>query len=157
MDRETYLSEIKAAYQGEIWGESFFKTLATQDRVDEHRRRLLLLAQLEIETGNAMKELVERLGLTEPKTDAPLDKGAARAEALSMLDWGPMMEQLAVLVAPYVQRYDALAAAASPEDKPALERLAAHERALLIFAEHEAAQEAEHSLDAVMALLEATG
>lgn len=151
MDRETYLSEIKAAYQGEIWGEAFFKALATHDRVDEHRRRLLLLAQLEIETGNAMKELVDRLGLDAVPDPTP---GEERAAAWSTLDWGPMMEKMASLVTPYVTRYDALAAAAAPEDSAVLERLAAHERALLIFAEHEAAQEPEHSLDAVMALLE---
>ncbi len=151
MDRETYLNEIKAAYEGEIWGEAFFKTLATHDRVDEHRRRLLLLAQLEIETGNAMKELVDRLGL-----DAMPDPnyGANRAAPWSTLDWAPMMEKLASLLIPYIARYDALAAAAAPEDSAALERLAAHEHALLVFARHEAAQEPEHSLDAVMALLE---
>jgi hypothetical protein len=153
MDRETYLSEIKAAYEGEIWGEAFFKTLATHDRVDEHRRRLLLLAQLEIETGNAMKELVECLGLYSEDAAPDPTPGADRAAAWSTLDWGPMMEKLASLVTPYVTRYDALAAAAAPEDSAVLERLAAHERALLIFAEHEAAQEPEHSLDAVMALL----
>ena len=44
-----------------------------------------------------------------------------------------MMEEMAVRLKPYVTRYNALAAAAAPEDSAVLERLAAHERALLIF------------------------
>lgn len=154
MDRETYLAEIKAAYEGEIWGEAYFKALASLDRPDEHRRKLLLLAQLEHETAAAMQPLAERLGVSEIDEAQLQALGAEKAEPAEAVAWTPMMAQMAGHLTSYVTRYDALAAAAEPEDKPPLERLAAHERALLVFAEAEMAEETDRSLDAVLALLE---
>jgi hypothetical protein len=156
MDRHGYEQEIKAAFEGEIWGEAFFLALASSERPAEQRRRLLILARLETETGLAMQQLADRLGLNDGDRQPHLAAGAERAAPWQELDWREAMQRLKAMIAPYVERYDALAAAARPEDHDILNQLAAHERALLIFAERELAGDSEQSLDAVLALLEKT-
>jgi hypothetical protein len=153
LDRRLYLQEIQAAYDGEVRGEAFFTALADQPPMGKLRESLLVLARLESQTRRRMEPLLARHGLD--VTQDPEDAGDGFDRAAS---WGGMTPDAAVarlhdLVLPFVGRYDALADAATDEDRDILNFLAAHERALETFANLARAGQYDRALADVLALL----
>lgn len=154
MDQHSYEREIKKAYDLEVLGEAFFLALATPARSPEQRQRLQTLARLETEMARAVKPLVDRLGIEPADAAEEVKKGIHWAAPYEALDWPGLLTKLKAVLEPFVETYDGLALRASPEDKAILNRLAAHERALLSFADAELAGRSDHSLDPVIALLD---
>lgn len=132
MDDETYRAEIFAAYEGEIGGEITSATLIRRLTVDDTRRvKLELLRRLEMRVGAALAPIAERLGAV-PADHAGL-AARARDRALAVDSWEELIAQFGPRLDAYVARFEALHAAARPDDEAALALLVAHERALVDF------------------------
>lgn len=132
MDDETYRAEIRAAYEGELGGEITSAALIDILRVDDARKaKLDLLRRLEARVGSALAPIVARLGA------APADRAAlaarARDRACTVGSWEDLIAQFGPRLDCYVERFEALHAAARPGDADALALLVAHERALIAF------------------------
>lgn len=149
-----YLAEIREAYEGEIYGEALFRDLAGSVEAADHRRTLAILAELEAETRRRLAPLLLRRSIEVADEASQIEKGRLLAAEMKALSWTVLIERLESIIRPAVDRYDALADAASPDDREALNYLARHERALLDFVTAERAG-AAGSLDSVLALLAA--
>jgi hypothetical protein len=147
-----YLRRILSAYEGEIYGEALFGDLARSIEPAANRLKMEALAALEAETRRRLAPLVQRYAIDVADETPQIEKGRLLAAEMKALGWTALIERLGRIVEPAVDRYDALAEAARPEDRDALDYLAWHERALLDFVAAER-EERAGSLDSVHALL----
>ncbi|MGO9036852.1 MAG: GNAT family N-acetyltransferase [Steroidobacteraceae bacterium] len=147
-----YRRRIAEAYLGEFQGIALFTELGNRLGGDADKRaKLALLVHLERRTAEELSPLVARYGL------GPFDTAAQERIgldwALKAETWNGMIEMLLTDIPPYVAAYDGLRDAAAAGDRPMLEFLAAHERALLRFAQLEAQGRGAESLGQVRRLL----
>ena len=81
MDRDTYLREVVAAYQGEVRGEATFATSAELSTDADEIETWRTLARLEATTRRRLLPLMERYGLDTTPDEAERRVGRERAEA----------------------------------------------------------------------------
>jgi predicted GNAT superfamily acetyltransferase len=150
-----YRQAIEAAYLGEFQGIALFTELGNRlgSDADSHAKLAALVA-LERRTAEHLSPLVARYGLG--PFDYALAEKVGRDWALRAVSWDGMIQMLLTDLPPYVAIYDALLDAAVASDRPMLEYLAAHERALLRFAQLEADGRGAESLIEVRRLLRHT-
>ena len=117
-----YLDELLQAYEGEIAGEVYFKTLSCAFPEPGHQKKLMLLAEVERRTWKTLHPLITRYGLKPSDSVALTTRGEKSAKERDFPRWSDLME-----------------AAGPDEDKSALKSLVEHEVALLSFAERETA------------------
>jgi len=130
MDRESYLSELAEAYQGEVRGEAGFAYLAARAEAAGEAQAWRTLARLEAETRARLEPLLRRHGLDTAPDPAQQAYGRECGERRRRLGWAGAMRAMAETLPDFVRRYAALEAAGPPEDKPGLAFLSAHEVAL---------------------------
>jgi predicted GNAT superfamily acetyltransferase len=152
-DLAEYRRRIAEAYLGEFQGVALFTEFGVQLGSDADKRaKLAALVNLERCTAEELWPLIARYGL------GPFDYAAAetvgRHWALRAETWDGMIGMLLRDLPPYVAAYDALLVSAPGADRPMLGYLAAHERALLRFAQLEAQGRGADSLIDVQRLLE---
>lgn len=147
---DDYIAGIQRAADGEVQGEVLFKRLA-ETAAPEHRHKLERLAQLEIRTGREMAGLMQRYGLTLTPTNT--DKAEARARRYDGMSYVDILREWATWIPDYVDLYDRLASRARPDDKPTLDFLAAHERAIDRFIRLELAGQSNEALAELDTLL----
>lgn len=147
-----YRRRIAEAYLGEFQGIALFTELGNRLGSDaEKRAKLAVLVNLERRTAQELAPLVARYGLG-PFDYADAEK-VGRHWALRAGTWDSMIKMLLTDLPPYVAEYAALLDSATAADRPMLEYLAAHERALLRFAQLEADGRGDNSLSDVQRLL----
>lgn len=130
MDRETYLSELSAAYQGEVRGEAGFRYLAEHCGNPDEAAAWRLLARLEAMTRATLEPLLRRHGLDTAPDPEQRRAGLERAERRAAMGWAGAIRSMSKTLPAFVERYAALEAGGSTEDKDALAFLSAHEVAL---------------------------
>jgi len=151
-DKTEYLRRIAEAYRGEFQGIARFTELANRLGGDaEKRAKLASLVNLERCTAEELSPLVTRYGLG--PFDYAAEEKIGRHWALKAETWDAMIEMLLTERPSYVAAYEALRDSATAADRPILEYLAAHERALLRFAQLEAQGRGADSLIEVRRLL----
>ncbi|MBP0588455.1 hypothetical protein J8I87_01730 [Paraburkholderia sp. LEh10] len=154
MNRTDYIARIKAAYEGELFGEAWFAAMAADAMAPDRRRKLAAMAQLEYQTRMRMMPLVTRLGITGIDEAAQREKGIRLAREHAGQSWPAFISWFIEEIARFVTLYDEMERTSTEEDAAILAELARHERALLEFARLEAAGRPDRSLERVLALLD---
>ncbi|SEJ38339.1 hypothetical protein [Paraburkholderia diazotrophica] len=153
MNRTEYIARIKAAYEGELYGETWFATMAGHAVAPDRQRKLAAIAQLEYQTRSRMTPLITRLGITGIDEAAQREKGMRLAREHARQSWPAFIGWFIEEIGRFVTLYDEMERNSTEEDAAILGELARHERALLEFARLEAAGLPDRSLEPVLALL----
>ncbi|MBN3752117.1 hypothetical protein G3N95_04135 [Paraburkholderia sp. Tr-20389] len=154
MDRTAYIASIKAAYEGELYGEAWFAAMAREATAPDRQRKLTTMAWLEAQTAMRMMPLVRRLGIDGIDEAAQREKGIRLAQRHAGQSWPVFIAWFIDEIGRFVTLYDELERNGPPEDAAILAELARHERALLDFACLEAEGMPDRSLEPVLALLD---
>lgn len=154
MNRAEYATKIKAAYEGEWYGEAWFDAMAAGAENAGTRHKFEAMARLEAQTRGHLEPIIARLGITGIDTAALREKGHRLAQQSMTLSWSAFIAWFESVIAPFVERYDELEGQGPTEDAVALSHLARHERALLEFARREAAGRSDCSIDPVLVLID---
>ncbi len=140
--KQPYFDALLQAYEAEVAGETYFKTLTGVFSEPDHHEKLMLLADVEQRTWITLRPLIKRHRLE------PLDSAALAARGKTWVNerafrrWTDLMENMTTRYPGFIEKFKALEAAGPDEDKCALKILVQHEVALLAFAEHEVAGDA---------------
>jgi hypothetical protein len=139
MPEQSYFEALLKAYEGEIAGEVYFKTLSGMFTEPTYSQNLLLLAAVEQRTSLALQPLINRHRI-EPSYRAELVAvGNSWVTERAFRHWQDLINNMTTHYPGYIEKFKALEAAGPIEDKPALKILVEHEIALLDFAECEKA------------------
>jgi hypothetical protein len=112
------------------------------------------LEQLELETKEKLRVILERLGDSTDETAELREAGQKLAESLfAGPDWRADMRRYGGMIEPYVKEFEQLEAEAPADDADVMAYLVAHERAQVTFAQREADGDATTSIEPVLALL----
>lgn len=132
MDEGDYRQGLLDAYRGERSAAiTFIQLLDRLELRDEERSALRLLAAVETVIGDRLEPLVLRHGLPAALDQPARDRALARAG--NYAGWEAVVASMGDRLLPVLAGFEALRAAAPPEDEAALDLLAGHERALLRF------------------------
>jgi len=148
-------SRLQDAWQGEIFGMAMYRAIADQQQGAFRRWQWTALLQLEIETGEEMRQLLLRHGLSVTELDESRRAGLAEAARIVILPWHKMMNEFADDLPATVDDYRALERTCSFEGRDAevMHLLVNHEVASLEFAQAEMLGESQHSINPVLSLL----
>lgn len=131
------LDMLHKAYMGELFGVAFFKLFKERTQDLAEQRKWQRLIEVEERTAALLKGYLEPLGVWCPASDeAMASQGREQAAVWQDLDWLPLMEVLAPWIREYAEAYRRAADGATEHRAPWL-MVAAHEEALLFFAEAE--------------------
>jgi hypothetical protein len=144
--------ELLWAVTGEIYGEALFRTASEVTDDPDVAEKCMALAKLEAVTLERLLPLAEKYGLAFD-AEEQARRGAENGEKLGRGDWLASMRKFQGDAVADVARMERLLAMGPEEDKPALEFLLAHEKALARFIDGEI--EADPSgMDEVLRLIE---
>ncbi|MGO9449558.1 MAG: hypothetical protein ACLQDV_00725 [Candidatus Binataceae bacterium] len=156
MNPTEYAREIEAAFQGEVQGAAMFHALSERLQDPEHRYKMRVLEQLEIETGEALRPLVERLQGAVCESATARETGIAQASVLAAMPWAKLMHVFHREVTKFVAHFEEVEKAGPATDSGILAALTAHERALQSFSQRECSGAGANSLEPVVKLLRVT-
>jgi hypothetical protein len=138
VDHEAYLAGIAELYAAEVLGEGLASRWLELNSNPDQKYKLALFLQLESEAKVRLRPLLARHGLTLAEDQSQRSAGAAAAENFASMPWKDAMATLAGLARPYLERFQVLLAAATPEDAPIVSFMVAHEGAVIRIAQREA-------------------
>jgi len=151
---DDYAEGVLKAYQGEVAGEAMYRAAAEAATEPNRSYKFRALEQLELETKEKLRVVLERVGGSSEETAALGEAGEKLAESLfAGPDWRAAMRRYAGMIEPYVKEFELLEAEAPAHDADVMAYLVAHERAQVTFAKREADGDATSSIDPVLALL----
>ena len=153
MDRITYLKEVVAAYQAEVWGEAIFSTLAEHATNEEELEIWKTLTRLESTMRQRLIPLMERHGLNTAPDEEQRRLGQERGKARVAAGFSATIKSMTEALPPFLTRYARLEAEGPPEDRNELTSLNAHEIALYEFATLAQAGGGRESLAPIRAFL----
>ena len=153
MDRATYLEEIVAAYQAEVWGEAIFSTLADHATNEEELDIWKTLTRLESTMRQLLIPLMERHGLNTAPDEEQRWRGQERGKMRVAAGFSATIRSMTEALPPFLTRYARLEAEGLPEDRNELASLNAHEIALYEFATRALAGGGRDSLAPIRAFL----
>ena len=154
-DYKTYLEE---RFQGEVYGEALFRTMAELSDEPERARKLRLLAQLERETKEFLLPAVRRAGFSGKESPERTAEGEELGAKLVKAPWHDLIRGFQKELTRFVADFERGEALARPGEESFFQHLTAHERALLDFANRELKGERSgDSLASVKALLRTSG
>ena len=148
---ETYLEE---RFQGEVYGEALFRTMADLCGDPERARKLRVLEQLERETKEFLHPAVREAGWPGEESAERVSEGESLGAQLAKAPWPDLMRGLQKELERFVGEFEHAERLAPSGKRNLLRHVTAHERALLEFATRElAGGEGIDSLEPVIALL----
>jgi hypothetical protein len=149
-----YATYLEERYQGEVYGEALFRTMA--ERCDEPQRvaKLRVLEQLERETKEAILPALLEVGGSGKESAERVADGETLGAQLANAPWPDLMRGFQTELARFVADFEAAESLAPADEQPLLRQVTAHERALLDFANRESDPDDERDpLESVVALL----
>ena len=151
---KTYLIE---RHQGEVYGETLFRSLAERATDDSRRHKLRVLERLERDTKRRIRSFLEQLGTDVVDDARSVQRGEDDAQTFAGLDWNRLMQGFRVELAKFVSAFEQSEslAASHGEAQDLVRHITMHERALLDFATRELQGLDERSLESVLRILEA--
>jgi hypothetical protein len=138
MDHDAYLAGIAELYAAEVLGEGLASRWLELNTDPDQKYKLALFLQLESEAKVRLRPLLARHGLDLSEHQSQRSSGAAAAEKFASMPWKDAMATLAELARPYLERFEVLLTAATPEDAPTVSFMVAHEAAVIRIAKQEA-------------------
>lgn len=143
-----YRETLTLYYEEEIIGQAYFDAMAERMDDPDRARKMRLLADVERCAASHVRPLLARYKLTPRTKNDLLLLGRQEAEADSD-DWNTLISRMRRDFPGYVTDFLRLETMAPVADRPALERLTAHETAAIEFLEREALELADCT-DALM-------
>jgi hypothetical protein len=153
MDRDTYLEELVAAYQAEVWGEAMFATLADHAATEDELEIWRTLTLLEATMRQRLIPLMERHGLDTTPDEEQRRLGRERGRMRVAAGFSATIKSMTENLPPFLARYARLEAEGPREDRNELASLNAHEVALHEFATRALAGGGRDSLTPIRAFL----
>src|SRR5262245_52494380 len=90
-DSEAYAAYVEECFQGEVSGEALFRTMADLCEDAEARRKLRALEQLERETKEFLRPVVEAAGRSSQEDPKTIADGEKLGASLAKLPWVELM------------------------------------------------------------------
>ncbi|MGH9365514.1 MAG: hypothetical protein ACRD1B_09675 [Thermoanaerobaculia bacterium] len=150
-DFRTYLEE---RFQGEVYGEALFRTMAKLAEDPERGRKLRVLEQLERETKELLLPALREAGGSGDENPERINEGETLGASLAKAPWTDLLHGFERELRRFVEDFERAEALAPPGQEALLRHVTAHERALLDFAIREREQStAADSLESVLELL----
>ena len=148
MDHDAYLTGIAELYAAEVLGEGLASRWLELSSDPDQKYKLGLFLQLESEAKVRLRPLLARYGLNLVEQQSQRSAGATVAEKFASMSWRAALADLAVLAAPFRDRFQALLNVAPPEDVPWVTFMVNHEAAVVRIAQREAegGRSMEHDL-----------
>lgn len=153
MKPDEYVHRLEEIFQGEVLGEVMLHWLASALQDPEHRYKMRVLEQLEIETKELLRQNVKRLGGDTTESESARETGIAQARALAAMPWDKFMHVFRREVAKFVAEFEEFEKSGPAADASLLAAITAHERALQSFSERESSGSTADSLELVIKLL----
>jgi hypothetical protein len=152
-DYKTYLEE---RFQGEVYGEALFRTMARLCEDPARARKFRVLEQLERETKELLLPALREAGGSGEQNPERITEGETLGTTLAKAPWLDLMRGFREELQRFVGDFERSEALAPAGKESLLRHVTTHERALLDFATRELeASEAGDSLESVVALLRA--
>jgi hypothetical protein len=152
-DYKTYLEE---RFQGEVYGEALFRTMARLCGDSARTRKLRVLEQLERETKELLLPALREAGGSGQESAERISEGEMLGAALAKAPWAELMRGFRKELQRFVADFERSEALAPAGREALLRHVTAHERALLDFANVELdGSQGDRSLESVIALLRA--
>ena len=149
-----YNAYVEECFQGEVYGEALFRTMADLCEVPERARKFRVLQQLERETKEFLLPAVREAGYAGDESPERISEGEVQGAQLAKTPWQELMRGLQTELKGYVREFEQAEGLSPPGKESLLQRVTAHERALLDFATRELAGDVRgDSLEPVTALL----
>jgi hypothetical protein len=133
-----YHAALQICFEEEISGEGYFTGLAAQFS-GRPREALLLMVRMERVTVAALRPLIARHGIPTADDATLFAQGAAEAAAQAGITWEALTRRMAEAYPAYMEEFDQLLRLAPAADQAPAALAAEHERALIEFAQREAA------------------
>ncbi|MCH2410076.1 hypothetical protein MK292_04575 [Myxococcota bacterium] len=149
-----YLRRVCESYQGESYGQVLFRELAKRTKDSEKKYKWRVLECLETETKRKLLPLVQKLGGDTRESPENIERGIGDAKNMAAKEWGELMRSFHEMLPKYVRFFEKLEALAPTEDKDLLRSVTAHEIAIQEFAAKELSGDGDHSLEAILNLLD---
>lgn len=149
-----YGTYVEERFQGEVYGEALFRTMAELSTEPERARKLRVLQQLERETKELLLPAVQEAGQAGEESAERISAGEALGAQLANVPWQDVMRSFQTELERLVREFERAEDLAPPGKEHLLRHVTAHERALLEFALRELAGDGpEDVLQPVLALL----
>ena len=150
-DYKTYLEE---RFQGEVYGEALFRTMADLSAEPAQVRKFRVLEQLERETKELLLPAVREAGYSGEESSERISEGVSLGTGLVKAPWQDLMRGFQSELQRFAEEFKRAEALAPAGKESLLRAVTAHERALLDFATRELeGNESDDSLDSVISLL----
>jgi hypothetical protein len=150
-DYATYLEE---RFQGEVYGEALFRTMAELAEDPERARKFRVLEQLERQTKERLLPALREAGGSGAENPERVRDGEKLGGSLAKAPWIDLMRGFEQELRRFVEEFERAEALAPAGQEMLLRYVTAHERALLEFAIRELeTRSAADSLEAVLELL----
>src|SRR5262245_5011005 len=120
MDRDTYLKELVAAYQAEVWGEAIFSTLADHATNKDEIEIWQTLTLLESTMRQRLIPLLERHGLDTTPDQEQRRLGQERGQARVATGFAATIKSMTEALPPFLTRYARLEAEGPHEGRKEL-------------------------------------
>ena len=145
---------LAALYQGEVFGEAFFGQLMKRFQSPDELYKLGSMLQLETETKARIRPVAAAYGVDLAEQIDEQKRGMQLAEIIEGGTWEALIIGLVAPMKDAVARYREFADKMPPQLTDFGSMILAHEQALYDFFAKEAAGDREHSLDAVIDMLQ---
>jgi len=134
-----YRAYVEERFQGEVYGEALFRTMADLCEAPERARKFRVLQQLEREMKELLLPAVRESGGPGEESLARISEGEALGTQLAKAPWQGLMRGFQKELEVFVQEFEHAEGLAPPGKESLLQHVTAHERALLDFATRELA------------------
>jgi len=150
-DYKTYLAQ---RFQGEVFGEAMFRTMANLCDDPARAQKFRVLEQLERETKQFLLAALREAGHSCEESPARINDGETLGAALASVPWPDLMRGFQREFRQFADEFESAEALAPAGKESVLRHLTTHERALLDFATRELeGSRVGESLQSVVALL----
>jgi hypothetical protein len=151
-DYKTYLEQ---RFQGEVFGEALFRTMAKLCDDPARVQKLRVLEQLERETKEFLLPALREAGHSGEESSERINQGETLGAALANVPWPELMRAFQEEFRRFSDEFESAEALAPAAKVSVLRHVTTHERALLDFATREL-EGSMLSLQSVVALLSAS-
>ena len=149
---EACAAYVEQCYQGEMNGEALFRAMVALSKDAHAQQKLRVLEQLERETKEFVRPVVERTGRSVREDPKQIAAGEKFGTTLASMPWAELMKVFEDSLVRFVAQFEQSEKLATPGNEPVLAHYTAHERALLEFTRREIRGDAD-SLAPVVAML----
>ncbi|MBV8883449.1 MAG: hypothetical protein JO235_05535 [Chroococcidiopsidaceae cyanobacterium CP_BM_RX_35] len=157
MKQATYLRQLDAVLQGEVFGESAYATAARYSRDGKDILQWQALSQLEVQTKERVAEAIRRNGGVPRQRSFFRILGVSIGWLASLLPWRLTMNGLWLITRCTIPFFERLEYKGAAGDIDFLRALTAHEQAQQEFAVRKLAGQHTTSLEPILFLLDVTG